>query len=154
MGIETYALTVTCLALKRPSLSNKQSLNLPVVKYSLNCLVSVVLHVNPWGFIQFQAMKLNSSWKIWRKLVPDSHHQVFDRTKLIFHKINVNIQVFMVQLFYYAVFNNTAELFNIEHKSCVWISISFQRHMKLKVMPMPIFIGAFTKYVLIFLPAP
>jgi len=60
----------------------------------------------------------------------------------------------MVKFVDHMFFYDNTQFFNIVHKPGVGVWITLQGNKQFKIMPMPVLIGAFAKYLLIFLPAP
>lgn len=85
---------------------------------------------------------------------PDTHDQVFDGTHFAFHEINILIQVAMIQLFNDVLIDDLAEFFRVEDESGIGIWVPFDGDEQFEVMSMPVGIGTFAKYLLIFLQAP
>jgi hypothetical protein len=84
------------------------------------------------------------------ELFPDAYGKSFRRAHFPLHKINVLVKVPMVQFFNHMAFNNIAQLPGIENKSCIWIRLTLYGYLQFIIMAMPVFIGAFSKYFLIF----
>jgi hypothetical protein len=108
-------------------------------------LFAEILHINARCFIQFKRIKANAIGKLWRQLIPYTNHQVFYGTDFALHKLYIYIQIFVVELFYDKFLDDDTQFFYIENKTGVRTGIAAKGYVKLKIMPMPVFIGTFAK---------
>ena len=83
------------------------------------------------------------------ELLPDGLHQIFNGAQLVPHEINVQVQIFMVQLIYDPFLDDRTQFFDIIYKTGVRIRLTRDSDMEFKIVTMPIFVGTFAKYSLI-----
>lgn len=85
---------------------------------------------------------------------PDLDYEVFAARQLILHKIHVRVQVFVVEFIDHFSADQGAEPFQIDDKTGVGIRPALDGHDKVKIVSMPIFVGAWPKnlHILLFCP--
>lgn len=70
------------------------------------------------------------------------------------HKINIQVQVFMVKFIYHNLFYQAAQHLQVYDEPCFRVRVAFYRHIQGKIMPVPVLIGAFAENLLVFLIGP
>lgn len=81
---------------------------------------------------------------------PDLNNQVFTAGHFSFHKINIEVDVLVVEPVCYLDPNQGTEFFHVYHKSGFRIRISFNRYDQIKIMTMPVIIGAWPEHLQVF----
>lgn len=82
---------------------------------------------------------------------PDLNNQVFTTGHFPTHKINIEVDVLVVEPVCYFCPNEVTEFFHIYNKAGFWIRGSLNRYDQIKIMTMPVIIGAWPKHLNIFL---
>lgn len=86
--------------------------------------------------------------------VPDLYHQGFATGQLALHKRDIEVEVLVVELVYYLVADERAQLFEVYHKTGFGIWFTFYGYNKVEIMAVPVLIGAGTEYFGILFGAP
>ncbi len=76
------------------------------------------------------------------QLVPDADHEVLDRTHLAGHKIHIEVQVLVIEFFDDVFVDDGAEFLHIVHETGIRVGITLDRNVQLKIVPMPVLVGA------------
>lgn len=143
-----------CYLFTPAPLATPSALNLYIfhfLTYSLPKVFNVYLR----RLYQLHAVQLHAAFLNMRfQFVPYPHCKILRAGKLPFHKWHVQVQVAVVHFFYYHVFYQVSQQLSIIDKSCLSIRHTLYGHMEFIVMPMPVFVGAFTKHLFILLLAP
>ena len=99
-------------------------------------------------------MQLHIHGQMGNKFGPDGDDQVLDGAQFTLHEFNVYVQVLMVQFFYHVFLNDATEFFYVEYETRLRVGISLYRYVQLKIMPVPVLIGAFAEHFIVLLRAP
>ncbi len=99
-------------------------------------------------------MKL-AAFKMWLQLLPDQYGQILCSGYRTFgNKFDIEIEVAVIELVSDELFDQFAELFDIYHKAGNWIGTSFDGDEDFVIVPVPVLVGALSKYLPIALLTP
>ncbi len=82
--------------------------------------------------------------------LPDFQNKIFGAGHLIFHEIDIKVEVLMIELVGHFSANEVAELFEINDESRFRIGISLDGNNQIIIVSMPVFVSTRSKYLLVF----
>jgi hypothetical protein len=85
---------------------------------------------------------------------PDFDNEILTTCKFAPHKIYIQIEIFVIKFIGYLFAYQGAQFFQIDDKARFRVRIPFHGYNQLKIMPVPIFVGARAKYLLVLLHRP
>ena len=80
------------------------------------------------------------------KDTPDFNNEILTAGELVLHEIDIEIEVFVIELVGDLLSNQSAQLLQIHDKSGLRIRSAFYGHNKVEIVPMPVLIGARAEY--------
>lgn len=98
----------------------------------------------------------NSSllFNIWFKNLKNCDSKYFCRSHFSFHKINIQIDVFVIQLAGHIYCDNAFKFFKINNESGFRVNLTLYRYEQFVVMPVLVWIGTLSEYFMIMFKAP
>ena len=91
---------------------------------------------------------------MWLQLLKDFDSQYFGRRHLAPHKIDIEVDVAVVQLIDNMGLNDALQFLQVDHKPSLWINLTLYGNKQFVVMTVPIRVGALAEYGLILLQTP
>lgn len=86
--------------------------------------------------------------------LPDLHDQVLTAGQLTLHKIDVYVEIFVIELVYHFPANEGAEALEVHHEACLRVWMTLYGGYKLEIVAMPVFVGTGAKYLRVLLGCP
>src|SRR5690606_39040156 len=106
-----------------------------------NLLLAIVLNIITWSFIKTEAVELTelcNGRQVPAQNLPDFHDERFTAAQLSGHKVNISIEVLVIELFDHLIADQRAEFFEIDHKTRFRVGVAFDRYNEFKIVPMPV----------------
>ena len=116
--------------------------------------LSEVLNVDPRGFYQLDAMQGNGSRQNRLEFIPDPNDQVFNGAHFTPHEVHIQVQVTVIKLFNDVLPDNHTQFLYIKNKTGVGMRLPLYGNIQVKIVPMPVFVGTFTKNGIVLLRGP
>lgn len=117
-------------------------------------LSAEIFYINAGRLVEFDAVELHGRRQMRRELFPNRDGQVFGAAHFVFHEVDINIQVLMVEPVDHMFLDELAQFLYIVQEAGIGIGRALDRNIQVIIVPMPIFIGAYPEYLLILFPAP
>lgn len=84
-------------------------------------------------------------WYLWRQYLPYFHNQCLATRQFVLHEIDVEVEVLVVELVGHLEANQGAEFFEVYDKTCFGVGLSAHGNDQVKVVAMPVLVGAGAK---------
>ena len=85
------------------------------------------------------------------KYLPDFDDQRFAARQLSLHEVDIQVEILVVEFVDHFTPDESAEFFQIHNKSRQWVWLALDGYDQVKIVAMPVFIGAGPEYFGIFL---
>lgn len=116
----------------------------PVVLYE------IVFRFYQFDLCQFAAFLLDRTGHN----IPKFNGNILSRWQYTFEKRHIQIEVSMVEWLNNILLDDFTQIFQVHHKTCVWVGNAFDRHPNGEIVSVPICVGAFSENFLVFLFGP
>lgn len=83
-----------------------------------------------------------NSGKMFCQNSPYLHDKIFTTRHFIAHKVNIEIEIFMIEFIHDFPPDHCTEFFKVNHKACIGVRLTFYRDNQLEIVAVPVFIRA------------